>query len=133
MICNKCKKPIKGKSKKIVIERGLVIKRAPICIPCHMKSIAKAFKKAGINYDSKLQLIKLPDGSYEPYEYHIFEDVYKVEEHETDCANLPSLTFNKRLKMHELRYTAADSGGYDVANFVRYFKTLDELLEVLRN
>jgi len=63
------------------------------------------------------------DGSEEPAEEEHYEDVN---------AFLPKISWNGFYRKWQVKFSGADSGGYDVQNFIWYFSTLEGIINEMK-
>ncbi len=83
--------------------------------------------------EESMGLVKIDD-HYVPWAYRNYADTLKPTDpkyYDDVCAKLPKVGWCDKYKKYKLTFQGADFGGYDVADFERYFDTKEEIFKLI--
>lgn len=116
----------------VMVKEGTRQIKQILCNECYFLKIQEVLKNASIVFNAETKLVLCDDGSWEPYEYYIWTDSFKVDKgHETCKATPPRAAFDSNKQLWKLEYSSANPGGYGIRNFVKYFDNQPALMGFL--
>jgi hypothetical protein len=83
--------------------------------------------------EESMGLVKV-DNHYVPWKYHNYSDTLKPTEpnyYDDVHAEIPKVEWCEKYKKYKLTFLGPDFGGYDVAEFERYFDTKEEIFKLI--